>query len=113
MTSERTDIAALVDEVGRFYVRDRELSRVQKKMAETIARGETPSPKAVREYVGVVKRYFAGFEREAQSHLRDLDARLKRVSQEQYNLTAERGVAARRIEATQNVLAKVAEVENR
>ena len=36
----------------------------------------------------------------------DVERRLARVSQRQYNLTAERGVAARRIEATQGVLAR-------
>jgi hypothetical protein len=55
-------------------------------------------------------RYFRGFEREARAHLRDLDERLARVSQLQFNLTAERGVAARRAELTQGVLARVEEL---
>ena len=54
--------------------------------------------------------YFSGFEREARAHLADIDKRLARVSQLQFNLTAERGVTARRVEVTQGVLARLAEV---
>lgn len=112
MTLEAHDLRSLVDEVGRFYVRDRELTRVQKKMSELLARGEHPSAADLRSYVAAVRKYFSGFEREAQAHLRAVDARLKRVSQEQFNLTAERGVAAQRIEATRLVLAKLGEIES-
>ncbi len=111
MTLEGADLRALVDEVGRFYVRDRELTREQKKMSELLARGESPSPAAVRSYAEAVRRYFTGFEREARSHLQSVEARLKRVSQEQYNLTAERGVASRRIEATRLVLTRLSEID--
>jgi hypothetical protein len=57
-----------------------------------------------------VIRYFSGFAREAQAHLRDVERRLAKVSQLQFNLTAERGVAAKRVEITQGVLSKVAEL---
>ena len=55
-------------------------------------------------YFDAVQRYFSGFEREAREHLRDVDKRLEHVNQVHFNLTAERGVAVKRIEATQSVL---------
>lgn len=66
-----------------------------------------PSQSATREYVAAVKRYFDGFEREARGHLRDVDRRLENANQVVFNLTAERAVAVKRIEATQGVLADV------
>jgi hypothetical protein len=65
---------------------------------------------AVRGYLAAVTTYFTGFEREARSHLADIDRRLARASQLQFNLTAERGVTARRVEATQGVLSRLAEL---
>ena len=56
-------------------------------------------------YLREVRRYFEGFDREARAQLRDVDRRLERVNQIHFNLTAERGVAVKRIEGTQNVLA--------
>jgi hypothetical protein len=43
----------------------------------------------------------------------DVDRRLAKVSQLQFNLTAERGVAARRVEVTQGVLARLLELARR
>ncbi len=103
-------LAALVEEIGRFYVTDRKMRRAQTTMAQALARSRPPSPKAVAAYLKAVSRYFTGFEREARAHLADLDRRLGRVSQLQFNLTAERGVAARRVEATQGVLARIREI---
>jgi hypothetical protein len=57
-----------------------------------------------------VRRYFTGFQREAQAHLKSVDRELERLYQLQYNLTAERGVAVRRVEATQGVLSAIAEL---
>ena len=54
------------------------------------------------------EQYFSGFEREARAHLRDVDKRLEGLNQVNFNLTAERGVAVKRIEATQGVLARTA-----
>ncbi len=51
-----------------------------------------------------VHRYFEGFDGEAREHLRDVDRRLERVNQVHFNLTAERGVAVKRIEATSSIL---------
>jgi hypothetical protein len=41
--------------------------------------------------------------------LADVDRRLAKVSQLQFNLTAERGVTARRVEVTQAVLTRARE----
>jgi hypothetical protein len=100
-------LRALVDEVGRFYVRDRKLGRVQRAMSEALAGGGTPGDDQVRAYLETVRRYFTAFQSEARAHLQQVEARLKRVSQEQYNLAAERGVAARRVEATRSVLSRL------
>lgn len=107
---ERVRLAALVVEIGRFYITDRAMRRAQATIAAALASPDTPSPRMVRSYVKAVARYFTGFEREARVHLKDLDRRLGRVSQLQYNLTAERGVAAGRVEATQGVLARLREL---
>lgn len=75
--------------------------------AENLVRhGDADAAKRGR-YLRAVRAYFAGFEREARQHLRDVDRRLEHVNQVQFNLAAERGVAVKRIEATQSVLADV------
>lgn len=61
-------------------------------------------------YLHQVKRYFSGFEKEARAHLRTVDKRLEHVNQVHFNLTAERAVAVRRIEATQGVLQDIERV---
>lgn len=96
-------LRALVARVGEFYVTDKALKTAQKKMEAALAAGAVDQ-RMQHEYLGAVRRYFAGFEKEARAHLRDVDKRLEHVNQVQFNLTAERGVAVRRIEATQNVL---------
>jgi alpha-ketoglutarate-dependent taurine dioxygenase len=107
---EREGLRALAEEVGRFHVRDRKLGRAQARMAELLAAGGAVPDAEAAAYLAEVLRYFRGFEREARAHLRDLERRLARVSQVQFNLTAERGVAIRRVEATQGVLARIAEL---
>lgn len=102
---------ALVARVGEFYVTDKAMKTAQKKI-ETALAGGTPDRRAQDEYLAAVRRYFSGFEREARSHLRDVDKRLEHVNQVHFNLTAERGVAVRRIEATQSVLQDVDYVSN-
>ena len=62
-------------------------------------------------YAQAVRKYFAGFEKEARTHLRDVDRRLEHLNQVQFNLNAERGVAVKRIEATQSVLADLEAME--
>ena len=104
---DRDRLVALVTEIGRFYITDRAMRRAQTQMSAALAQPEPPAARRVRAYLKAVSRYFSGFEREARVHLVDLDRRLGRASQLQYNLTAERGVAERRVEATASVLARV------
>jgi hypothetical protein len=103
-------LRALVAEIARFYVSDKALRRAQQRMADLLTGGAPPSRKAVAEYLAEVRRYFEGFQREAREHLGDVDRRLARVSQLQFNLAAERGVTARRVEATQGVLERIAQL---
>jgi len=109
MPADRERLEALATEIGRFYVRDKALRRAQAALERALAEGEPP-PSVVEAYLKAARKYFAGFAREAQGHLADVERRLARASQLQYNLAAERGVAARRIEATQGVLARVEEI---
>lgn len=97
------EFRALVGRVSAFYVTDKRMKAAQKKMETALAAGD-PDPREFDEYLAAVRRYFTGFEREARAHLRDVDKRLEHVNQVHFNLTAERGVAVRRIEATQGVL---------
>jgi len=112
-TGERATLEALHAEIGRFYVRDRALSRAQTEMRKALDTRDHVDPAAVRAYVRAVRRYFESFEREARGHLKSVEARLARVDQVQFNLTAERGVAARRVESTQGVLARLRELGGR
>ncbi len=104
-------LRALVARVGEFYVTDKTLKTAQKKI-EAALQADSVDETAREDYVAAVRRYFAGFEKEARAHLRDVDKRLEQVNQVHFNLTAERGVAVRRIEATQSVLAEVERIGN-
>lgn len=97
---------ALVARVAEFYVTDKAMKAAQRSIEAALASG-TVDAAACEQYAIAVRRYFAGFEREARLHLRDVDKRLEHVNQVHFNLTAERGVAVRRIEATQAVLQDV------
>ncbi len=100
---------ALVATVGEFYIRDRALIAAQKRIERGLQNG-TPDNASVRAYLRAVERYFSGFHREAKAQLKHVDRELERLYQRQFNLTAERGVTARRIEVTQGVLSSVAEL---
>ena len=104
---ELEELRGLVDEVGRFYVRDRALDRAQRAMTR-------PSPRAANrrsKTCAPISKRSGGISPASrtrrEAHLQRVEARLKRVSQEQFNLTAERGVAARRVEATRSVLSRL------
>ena len=97
---------------GVFYVRDRNLERAQKKIEEAFAAGD-PDDATAAAYLREVRRYFSAFDTEAKAHLVRVDRQLEQLYLRQYNLSAERGVAARRIEATQGVLSALAEAERR
>jgi hypothetical protein len=99
----------LVADVGRYHISDRRMRRTQERFAARLEKG-TVSTDDASAYVRAVRDYFTGFEREARAHLADVERRLARVSQVQFNLTAERGVAARRVAATQGVLSHIEEV---
>lgn len=98
-----SDFRALVSRVGEFYITDKAMKNAQRAIEAALAGGE-PDERTRNEYLAAVRRYFTGFEREARSHLREVDKRLEHINQVHFNLTAERGVAVRRIEATQAVL---------
>lgn len=94
---------ALVARVGEFYVTDRSMKSAQQKIENVLREGSAGEAEQ-HSYLDAVRRYFTGFEREARAQLRDVDKRLVKVNQVHFNLTAERGVVVRRIEATQSVL---------
>jgi enoyl-CoA hydratase/carnithine racemase len=104
--------AALVARVGAFHVTDRAMKNAQLNAEEALRNG-TIDERARAGYLDAVRKYFAPFEREARTHLRDVDRRLEHANQVVFNLTAERGVAVKRIEATQGVLADLAALEHK
>lgn len=110
MPVDAQSLRVLLADVERFHLRDRALQRLQSELRKKLDDGGELSDREIASYLRAVLRYFSGFAREAQAHLRDIERRLGKVSQLQFNLTAERGVAARRVEITQGVLSKVAEL---
>ncbi len=106
MAADEESLRRLVERVGAFHVTDTTM-RVAQRTIESACAAGLPDPAATRAYFAAVRRYFSGFEREARAHLRDVDKRLDHASQVVFNLTAERGVAVKRIEATGGVLADV------
>ncbi len=104
MAGDEESLRRLVERVGAFHVTDTAMRSAQRAIEAATAAG-APDPAAARAYLAAVRRYFAGFEREARAHLRDVDKRLEHANQVVFNLTAERGVAVKRIDATGGVLA--------
>jgi hypothetical protein len=98
-----------VERVGGFHLRG-SMERAQRRMRERLASGQLVPPAEVAAYLRETRHYFAGFEREARAHMKDVERRLGHVSQVQFNLTAERSVALRRVEITQGVLHALAEL---
>lgn len=104
--------AALVARVGKFHITDRAMRAAQDSAVKAVQSGTVND--AVRvSYLDAVRRYFGAFEREARGHLRDVDRRLANANQIVFNLAAERAVATKRIEATQEVLAQLDAIEER
>jgi hypothetical protein len=110
MPADREQLGALAAEVGRFHLHDRGMLRAQETIGALLAEPDDISEAAAAAYLAAVRRYFSGFEREARTHLIDVDRRLGKVSQVQFNLTAERGVTARRVEITRGILARLTEL---
>ena len=106
----RGDVAALVAHVGGFHITDRAMRKAQDEAERALAAGGL-GPAQRESYLNAVRAYFTGFEKEARAHLRDVDKRLEHAHQVAFNLNAERGVAVKRIEATQAVLAQLDEVK--
>lgn len=110
MGADEESLRRLVERVGAFHVTDPAMRSAQRAIEAAAAAG-TPDPSAARAYLAAVRRYFSAFEREARGHLRDVDKRLEHASQVVFNLTAERGVAVKRIDATGGVLADLDAIE--
>jgi hypothetical protein len=110
VAAEAGRLRALHETIAGFYARDRKLLRAQRDLGKLLERNKPISERAARRYLDAVERYFSEFSGEAQTQLAKLERRLAEVSQLQYNLTAERGVAVKRVAATQGVLATIAEL---
>ncbi len=104
------DLRALVERIAAFHITDRAMRDAQKKIEAALAAG-VPDEYARSVYLHAARRYFAGFEKEARAHLQEVDKRLQDLAQVSFNLTAERGVAIKRIEATGGVLQDLERVE--
>jgi len=99
----------LADRVAAFHITDRAMLRAQRTLEAALRAGEV-SPAVRSGYLAAVRAYFAGFERDAQAQLTGVDRELDALYQRQYNLAAERGVARKRLDAVQGVLASLAEL---
>lgn len=105
-------LVALAAHVGGFHITDRAMRRAQDTIRAALDAG-TADVAARARYLTAVRRYFGAFAREAEGHLRDVDRRLVQLNQVQFNLTAERGVAVKRIEATQTILHELDALEEK
>jgi hypothetical protein len=103
-------VELLAAQIGAFHITDPTMRRAQREVEAAIAAGRVDDSLR-HSYVAAARRYFQGFDREARAHLRDVDRRLERVNQIAFNLTAERGVAVKRIDATHAVLHALARAE--
>ena len=81
----------------------------QERIEQALAVGPVDEATA-RSYLDAVRRYFEPYEREAQGQLRHVDRELERLYLQQFNLTAERGVVGKRVEAVRGVLSALAEL---
>ncbi len=105
-------LVELVARVGAFHITQRRMRDAQRRMEAAADGGEVTE--AMRaDYLAEVRRYFESFDAEARAQLRDVDRRLGRANQIQFNLTAERGVAVKRIEGTAGVLEALRALESR
>lgn len=99
-------LRTLAASIGAFHITDRAMKRAQNAMEHSLRDGEVTEGTCVA-YLAAARRYFEEFATEARTHLRDVDRRLEQANQVTFNLTAERGVAVKRIEATQSVLQSI------
>ena len=111
MENDGAKLRELVETVGKFHITDRAMRKAHARITALLAGDTGAVPDAeVRAYVRSVEAYFTPFEREAREHLRDVDRQLQHAFQVQFNLSAEREVAQRRIEAKQGVLGQLTEL---
>ncbi|MBV9276927.1 MAG: hypothetical protein JOZ97_01680 [Candidatus Eremiobacteraeota bacterium] len=96
-------LRALVALVDGFYITQRRMKGAQQRINALLEHGDVPEEEA-RRYIDAVNAYFKSFEGEIRAHLRSLDGRLSKAYQVQFNLTAEREVAVKRMEATRGVI---------
>jgi hypothetical protein len=106
--AEPERLAELVAMVGAFHLTDRRMRAAQARITAALAAG-APAEAEVRAYLAAVRRYFEPYAGEAAQQLRHVDRELARLYQLQFNLTAERGVVAKRVEAVRGVLDALAE----
>ncbi|HEY6235624.1 MAG TPA: hypothetical protein VIW69_11030 [Candidatus Elarobacter sp.] len=102
-------LAALVATVGAFHLTDRAMRTAQDRIERAVAAGIVDTT-AAHAYLDAVRRYFEPYEREAQGQLRYVDRELEQLYLQQFNLTAERGVVGKRVEAVRGVLDALAEL---
>ena len=107
---DKAALADLAARVGAFHITDRAMKRAQTDVERELAAGAVDAA-AQRAYLAAVRRYFDGFSKEARRNLRDVDRRLEEINQVHFNLTAERGVAVKRIEATEAILHDLTAIE--
>jgi len=89
-----SELLALVDE---FRITDKRLLRARAAL-------ERNNEAAERVFRKEAQRYFELLAREAQEHVAEVDRRLDDTYQRQFNLTAERAVAQRRLDGARDVL---------
>jgi hypothetical protein len=104
-------VRKLAEQVGDFHLRNGALQRAQRRIVALLEVGDQAPQHEIDAYVAQVGAYFTAFEREARVHLTDVEKRLSHISQLQFNLTAERGIALRRIEITQSVLSALKDMK--
>ena len=104
------ELLELVERVATYHITHRATKEAQRRM-ESAIRSESVDETSRAEYFKAIRRYFEGFDQEARAHLRDVDRRLEHINQVHFNLTAERGVAVKRIEGTRGVLDTLAQLE--
>ena len=102
-------LQALVSLADAFYITQRRMKNEQQRMRELLDHRSVSEEEAQR-YVSAINDYFKSFEREIRAHLNSLDGRLAKAYQVQFNLTAEREVAVKRMEATRAVIAAAGRV---
>jgi hypothetical protein len=85
------NLTSLLELVDGYHITDRRLLRARAQLERD--RGDA----AERAFRKEARRYFDSLAHEAEAHLVDVDRRLDDVYQRQYNLTAERAVAERRL----------------